>query len=58
MNLKSKDLGSAWITNAFKKSLKKKQLHEGFLKTESTISIETYRSYENFFEKQKEAPKI
>ena len=52
MNLKSKDLGSAWITNAFKKSLKKKQLHEGFLKTESTTSIETYRSYENFFEKQ------
>ena len=51
---RAKSLVSPWITKGIRKSLRKKQcLYEKFLKHKTTKTLETYKNYNNLFEKIK-----
>ena len=52
IKIKGKSLVSPWITKTIKKfSRKKKHLYEKFLKHKTAKTLETYKNYENLFEK-------
>ena len=58
IEIKTKDLGTPWITKGLQKSSKRKQhLYEKFLKKRTIETENHYKTYKNFFEKIKKNAK-
>ena len=56
--IKTKDLGSLWITNSIKKSSKRKQrLYNKFLKNRNEYNETEYKNYKKLFEAIKKRSK-
>ena len=58
IKIKGKSLVSPWITKGIRKSSRKTQcFYEKFLKRKTTKTLETYKNYQNLFEKIKKSSK-